>query len=162
MTSDPKNMGVDTSTRLFGCLLLEILRKIVIWQWPPLICILMGFYKNAQGCQSGINRNIHSDGLVITKMQKNIVRTLMHAFLANTRTSTKFWSPHWKTNQVLRGSAGSLSDCCSWPRWASRRVILFLPLPSKVNEVMFSLLSVCLFVCKISEKVVEKSKSSWT
>ena len=30
MTSDPKNMGVGTSTRLFGCLLLEILRKIVI------------------------------------------------------------------------------------------------------------------------------------
>ena len=30
MTSDPNNMGVDTSTRLFGCLLLEILRKIVI------------------------------------------------------------------------------------------------------------------------------------
>ena len=30
MTSDHKNMGVDTSTRLFRCLLLEILRKIVI------------------------------------------------------------------------------------------------------------------------------------
>ena len=43
---------------------------------PVISVILLRFYKNAQGCQSGIHRNIDEGCLAVTIMQKNIVQTL--------------------------------------------------------------------------------------
>ena len=37
---------------------------------PVISVILLRFYKNAQGCQSGIHRNIDEGCLAVTKMQK--------------------------------------------------------------------------------------------
>ena len=45
--------------------------------------ILLYFYKNAQGCQSGIHRIIDVGCLAVRKMQKNIVQTLKQRMTSN-------------------------------------------------------------------------------
>ena len=45
----------------------------------------------AQGCQSGIHRNIDIEYFKITKMQKNIVQTPKHTLVVNTRTTVFCW-----------------------------------------------------------------------
>ena len=47
---------------------------------PVISVILFYFYKNAQGCQSGIHRIIDVGCLAVRKMQKNIVQTLKQPY----------------------------------------------------------------------------------
>ena len=62
---------------------------------PVISVILFYFYKNAQGCQSGIHRIIDVGCLAVRKMQKNIVQTLKQRMTSNRGLTSRLkWWPY--------------------------------------------------------------------
>ena len=59
---------------------------------PVISVILFYFYKNAQGCQSGIHRIIDVGCLAVRKMQKNIVQTLKQRMTSNRGLTSRLLS----------------------------------------------------------------------
>ena len=62
---------------------------------PVISVILFYFYKNAQGCQSGIHRIIDVGCLAVRKMQKNIVQTLKQRMTSNRGLTSRLWVSDW-------------------------------------------------------------------
>ena len=88
MTSDPKNMGLDTSTRLFGCLLLEILRKIIILIMATanlhinelnlnVITFLSGFIMTSDPKNMGVDTSTRLFGCLLLEILRKIVISKM-------------------------------------------------------------------------------------
>ena len=69
---------------------------------PVISVILLYFYKNAQGCQSGIHRIIDVGCLAVRKMQKNIVQTLKQRMTSNRGLTSRRSGENYsiKTNKV--------------------------------------------------------------